>query len=190
MEAGCDEVGRGCLAGPVVAAAVILPITFKDPGLADSKTLGKKELRRLSQWIGQHALCYAFGQASPVEIDALNIQNASYLAMHRAVNELKIKPQHLLVDGNRFHPHGDFPHTCIVKGDGKMASIAAAAILAKIHRDQLMEQLDSKHPQYQWASNVGYPTRAHREGLRAHGTTIHHRKSFRLLPAQPTLFQK
>lgn len=181
IEAGCDEVGRGCLAGPVVAAAVILPKDFFHPVLNDSKQLTANQRRLLTAIIEEEALDWAIGQASPEEIDVHNILNASYLAMHRAIAQLKLVPELLLIDGNRFQPYPSIPHDCIVKGDTKFAAIAAASVIAKTYRDRLMQQLAQEFPGYGWESNVGYPTKAHRQGIQQQGVTAHHRKSFRLL---------
>lgn len=188
IEAGCDEAGRGCLAGPVVAAAVILPKNFKHEILNDSKKLTRKQRDELRLEVEEHALAWAVGLASHREIDKLNILNASYLAMHRAIDQLKNKPEYLLIDGNRFQAHPEIPHKCIVKGDGKYYSIAAASVLAKTHRDELMEKLAESHPEYHWNTNVGYPTKAHRSAIRDFGITPYHRRSFQLLPAQLELF--
>lgn len=182
IEAGCDEAGRGCLAGPVFAAAVILPKNFSHPFLNDSKKLSEKQRDLLRPIIEKKALAWSVVQLAPVEIDELNILWASIEGMHRAVKKLKTKPTSLLIDGNRFRPFPGIPHHCIVKGDGKYLSIAAASILAKTHRDEHMYNLAKKHPEYAWHSNKGYPTKAHREAIRTHGPTEHHRKSFRLLP--------
>ena len=183
IEAGCDEVGRGCLAGPVVAAAVILPKDFLHPLLNDSKQLTATQRHVLTEVIERKALAWAVGQASPQEIEKHNILNASYLAMHRAIAQLQPRPALLLIDGNRFQPYPDVPHECIVKGDAQFAPIAAASVLAKTYRDTLMQRLAQDFPGYGWASNVGYPTKAHRQGIQQQGITPHHRKSFRLLPA-------
>ncbi len=180
-EAGCDEAGRGCLAGPVVAAAVILPKNFKHELLNDSKKLTEKQRETLRPIIEEVALAWAVGFVDHQEIDDINILNASFLAMHRAVEQLKQRPQHLLIDGNRFKPYEDIPHTCIVKGDGKYLSIAAASILAKTHRDEWMNQAHAKYPHYAWSKNKGYPTKAHRAAIAEHGITPHHRLTFRLL---------
>ena len=188
IEAGCDEAGRGCLAGPVVAAAVILPTSYHHEVLNDSKQLTEKQRIELRKEIVQDALAWGVGVASPGEIDEINILNASYLAMHRAVEKLKVKPELLLIDGNRFNPYKTVPHECIVKGDSKFYSIAAASVLAKTYRDDLMKQLAIKFPGYGWETNVGYPTKAHREGIKEMGSTPHHRESFQLLPAQLELF--
>ena len=189
IEAGCDEAGRGCLAGPVVAAAVILPKNFKHQELDDSKKLSEKQRLSLRKDIIQSALAYGVGVAAPGEIDEINILNASYLAMHRAIDQLKLAPELLLIDGNRYKPHIDTPYECIIKGDGKYLSIAAASILAKTYRDELMQQLAIEFPGYGWETNVGYPTKAHRSAIKMQGTTPHHRMSFQLLPAQLDLFE-
>jgi ribonuclease HII len=181
LEAGCDEAGRGCLAGPVVAAAVILPAGVWLPGLNDSKKLSHEERERLRPLIEERALAWCVGVASVEEIDRINILNASFLAMHRAVAGLRLRPDRLLVDGNRFTPYPDIPHHCIIKGDGKYRSIAAASILAKTHRDALMEALHSELPDYGWAVNRGYPTPDHRAALAQYGPSLHHRSSFNLL---------
>ena len=188
IEAGCDEAGRGCLAGPVFAAAVILPETFQNELLNDSKQLTEKRRYALRPIIEQEALAWAVGIVMPEGIDRINILKASFLAMHRAVDQLKVRPQHLLIDGNRFTPYPDVPHTTIVKGDGTYMSIAAASILAKTYRDDYMNQLDEQFPVYHWKENKGYPTKAHREAIRQFGITPHHRKSFTLLPQQLELF--
>lgn len=188
IEAGCDEAGRGCLAGPVFAAAVILPETFQNELLNDSKQLTEKRRYALRPIIEQEALAWAVGIVRPEEIDRINILKASFLAMHRAVDQLKVRPQHLLIDGNRFTPYPEVPHTTIVKGDGTYMSIAAASILAKTYRDDYMNQLDEQFPVYHWKENKGYPTKAHREAIRQFGITPHHRKSFTLLPQQLELF--
>lgn len=189
MEAGCDEAGRGCLAGPVVAAAVVLPKNFKCGELDDSKKLTEKQRYHLRDRIERKADAWALGIASPGEIDEINILNASFLAMHRAIDGLSIKPELLLIDGNRFNPYQNVDYECIVKGDGKYLSIAAASVLAKTYRDDYMKKLAQDFPGYGWDTNVGYPTKAHREGLREFGSTVHHRRSFQLLPAQLELFQ-
>lgn len=188
IEAGCDEVGRGCLAGPVVAAAVILPVDYQHRILKDSKQLSERQRLELREAIIKEALSWAVGIASAMEIDEINILNASYLAMHRAIDQLSIEPEMLLIDGNRYQPHKDIPFECIIKGDSKYLSIAAASVLAKTHRDDLMKQLAIAYPGYSWETNVGYPTNAHREGIKRLGTTPHHRKSFQLLPGQIELF--
>ncbi len=188
IEAGCDEAGRGCLAGPVVAAAVILPIDYSHEVLNDSKQLTENQRQELKKEIIQDAIAWGVGVASPGEIDEINILNASYLAMHRAVEQLKLRPELLLIDGNRFKPFNDIPHECIIKGDGKFYSIAAASVLAKTYRDDLMRQLAISFPGYGWETNVGYPTKKHREGIKEMGSTPHHRMSFQLLPSQLELF--
>ncbi|MBO4871593.1 MAG: ribonuclease HII [Muribaculaceae bacterium] len=187
IEAGCDEAGRGCLAGPVTAAAVILPPDFSNELLNDSKQLTEHQRDLLRPIIEREALAWAVAMVSPQEIDRINILAASILAMHRAIEQLAVRPEALLIDGNRFRPYPGIPHTTIVKGDGKMMSIAAASVLAKTHRDELMRQLAHDYPQYGWDRNKGYPTREHRAAIAAHGTTPHHRLSFQLLE-QPTLF--
>ena len=178
IEAGCDEAGRGCLAGAVFAAAVILPADFRNEMLNDSKKLTENELRKV---VEAEALAWAVGVVEPAEIDAINILNASFLAMHRAVGQLKMRPQHLLVDGNRFTPYPGIPHTTVVKGDGKYLSIAAASILAKTYRDDYMNRLAAEYPAYDWKKNKGYPTKKHREAIKTYGTTPYHRMSFNLL---------
>lgn len=191
VEAGCDEAGRGCLAGAVFASAVILPKEFKNERLNDSKQLTEKDREELRPIIEKEAISWAVGIVKPKEIDKINILNASFLAMHRAIGKLKIKPELLLIDGNRFNPYKDLPYECIIKGDGKYASIAAASILAKTYRDDYMKKLAKKHPQYHWQTNKGYPTQAHRDAIVEHGVTPYHRKSFRLLPVakQGNLFE-
>lgn len=181
VEAGCDEAGRGCLAGAVYAAAVILPPDFKDERLNDSKQLTEKQRYALREVIEREAVAWAIGIVSPEEIDQINILNASFLAMHRAVDQLKVRPEHLLIDGNRFNPYPDVPHTTIVKGDGKYLPIAAASILAKTYRDDYMNRLDTEYPAYDWKHNKGYPTKKHREAIALHGTTPYHRMSFNLV---------
>ena len=181
IEAGCDEAGRGCLAGPVFAAAVILPQDFSNDLLNDSKQLTEKQRYLLRPIIEKEALAWAVGVVSAEEIDKINILAASFLAMHRAVDDLKIRPVHLLIDGNRFKPYGNVPFTTIVKGDGKMASIAAASILAKTYRDDFMNKIAVEYPQYDWLSNKGYPTVKHRNAIKECGITPYHRKSFNLL---------
>ena len=187
VEAGCDEAGRGCLAGPVPAAAVILPPDFDNDLINDSKQLTEAQRERLRPIIEREALAWAVAMVSPQEIDRINILRASITAMHRALDQLAVRPEGILVDGNRFFPYHDIPHTTIVKGDGKMLSIAAASILAKTHRDELMRRLDAEFPQYGWARNKGYPTPDHRAAIAQYGPTVHHRRTFQLLP-QPTLF--
>ena len=184
IEAGCDEAGRGCLCGPVVAAAVILPKNFEHPLLNDSKQVSKPHREKLREYIEHHAVCWAVASCSPAEIDKINILNASILAMHKALDLLAIRPEFICVDGNRFKKYEDIPHVAIVQGDAKFAHIAAASILAKTHRDELMLILHNEHPQYSWNTNMGYPTMKHREAIRNHGVTQHHRLSFRLLNDQ------
>ena len=188
VEAGCDEAGRGCLAGPVVAAAVILPKRYQHELLNDSKQLLKEEREQLRIEIERDALAWAVAEVDNEEIDRINILNASFRAMHLAVEKLTVKPELLLIDGNRFKPYGDIRFECIVKGDSKYLSIAAASILAKTYRDQLMSRLSQTYPGYSWETNVGYPTDAHREGIRQLGITPLHRKSFTLLSEQLELF--
>lgn len=180
-EAGCDEAGRGCLAGPVVAAAVILPDGYSHPGLIDSKKLSEKRREEMRQIIMRDAVAWAIAECSPEEIDRINILNASIEAMHRALRALPIRPGAIIVDGNRFKPFEDIPHTTVVKGDAKFANIAAASILAKTHRDRLMTELHGKFPVYNWATNKGYPTVDHRAAIAVHGPCQWHRKTFRLL---------
>lgn len=187
-EAGCDEAGRGCLAGAVYAAAVVLPKDFRNELLNDSKQLTEHQRYALREVIEREALAWAVGVVSPQEIDKINILNASFLAMHRAIKGLGVIPDHLLIDGNRFNPYEGIPHTCIVKGDGKMMSIAAASILAKTHRDEYMTRIDAQFPQYGWKVNKGYPTKAHRKAIETFGASPFHRKSFRLLNEEPSLF--
>ena len=184
IEAGCDEVGRGCLAGPVVAAAVILPPDYSNAWINDSKKLGKKQREDLIEEIKDKSLAWKVAEASVEEIDKINILNASFLAMTRAVQGLEIAPEHLLIDGNRFRSELKIPFTCVIKGDGKYANIAAASILAKVYRDQFMEKLAEEFPHYGWEKNAGYPTKIHRSGIEQHGGCIWHRKSFQLLPRQ------
>ena len=181
IEAGCDEAGRGCLVGAVYAAAVILPPDFKNEMLNDSKQLSEKQRYALRSVIEESALAWAVGIVSPEEIDQINILNASFLAMHRAIDQLKIRPEHLLIDGNRFNPYPNIPHTTIVKGDGKYLSIAAASILAKTYRDDYMNQLHREYPVYDWDHNKGYPTKKHRAAIAEHGISPYHRKSYNLL---------
>ena len=187
-EAGCDEAGRGCLAGAVFAAAVILPPDFRNELLNDSKQLSEKQRYALRPIIEQEATAWAVGIVSPEEIDRINILNASFLAMHRAIEQLNIPPEHLLIDGNRFKKYRETPHTCVVKGDGKYLSIAAASVLAKTYRDDYMLDLHREYPVYQWDRNKGYPTKAHREAIRLHGTSPYHRMTFQLLERQLSLF--
>ena len=181
IEAGCDEAGRVCLAGSVYADAVILPKDFKNELLNDSKQLTEHQRYALREVIEKEALAWAVGVVTPAEIDEINILNASFLAMHRAVDGLKLKPQHLLIDGNRFKKYQDVPHTTVVKGDGKYLSIAAASILAKTYRDDYMKALHEEYPYYDWSSNKGYPTKKHRAAIREYGTTPYHRMTFNLL---------
>lgn len=181
IEAGCDEAGRGCLAGSVFAAVVILPEDYVNDGLNDSKQLSAKRRYELRREIESDALAWAVGVVTPEEIDEINILNASILAMHRALDQLKVRPEAIIVDGNRFKPYRFIPYSTVVKGDGKYLSIAAASILAKTYRDDYMDRLAEEFPQYGWTENKGYPTRAHREAIKKYGPTPYHRKSFRLL---------
>lgn len=181
IEAGCDEAGRGCLAGAVYAAAVILPKDFENEELNDSKQLTERQRYKLREVIEQNALAWAVGVVSPEEIDKINILNASFLAMHRAINNLKIRPEFLLIDGNRFNKYEDIPHQTIIKGDGKYLSIAAASILAKTYRDDYMNALDKEYPQYDWRKNKGYPTKKHRQAIQEYGVTPYHRMTYNLL---------
>lgn len=183
-EAGCDEAGRGCLAGPVVASAVILPPDFYHPLLNDSKKMTEKTRNILREVIVKEAIAWAVDVCSPKEIDKINILKASIAAMHKALHKLHTEPHHILVDGNRFRPFKKIPHTCVVKGDGKYSSIAAASVLAKTFRDEMMQKLDQEYPIYQWRQNKGYPTEIHRQAIEKHGACIHHRQSFTLLPVQ------
>lgn len=185
--AGCDEAGRGCLSGPVVAAAVILPKKFKNKILNDSKVLSEKKRELLRPIIEKEAIAWAVGIVSPSEIDEINILNASFLAMHRAIEGLNTKAELLLIDGNRFNTYPEIPHECIIKGDGKYLSIAAASVLAKTYRDDIMKELDTKFPAYNWKQNKGYPTKKHRKAIVEFGANNHHRKSFQLLPTQLVL---
>ncbi len=187
IEAGCDEAGRGCLAGPVYASAVILPKNYKNKWLNDSKKLSDKDRYELRPEIEENAITWALGIVDHKEIDEINILNASFLAMHRSVDKLKTKPELLLIDGNRFKAYKKIPHQCIIKGDGKFLSIAAASILAKTYRDDHMQAMALKYPEYKWDSNMGYPTKKHREAIRTHGVTPIHRLTFQLLPKQLTL---
>ena len=189
IEAGCDEAGRGCLAGPVTAAAVILPPSFDHPMLNDSKKLSEKQRDILRLNIEKEALAWAVACVQPIEIDEMNILNASFKAMILAVEQLKIRPQHLLIDGNRFRNTTGIPHTCIVGGDARIMSIAAASVLAKTHRDELMVKLHNEFPGYQWNRNKGYPTKVHREAIIRNGITIWHRRSFRLTGQQLSLWE-
>ncbi|MDD6669803.1 MAG: ribonuclease HII [Bacteroidales bacterium] len=189
LEAGCDEAGRGCLAGPVFAAAVILPEGYTNELLNDSKQLSEKRRDSLRPIIERDALAWAVGIVTAEEIDRINILNASILAMHRAIDALKVRPEFLLIDGNRFKPYSGIGHECIVKGDGKMMSTAAASILAKTHRDEFMKRIHEEYPQYAWNINKGYPTKAHRAAIEQYGTTPYHRLSFRLIDRLPSLFE-
>lgn len=180
-EAGCDEAGRGCLAGSVYAAAVILPLGYQNEQLNDSKKLTDHQRKALRTIIERDAVAWAVGIVTAEEIDEINILNASILAMHRALDQLKVRPEAVIVDGNRFKPYGDLPYTTIVKGDGKYLSIAAASILAKTYRDDYMDQLAEEYPQYDWKSNKGYPTKKHRAAIKEFGITSYHRKSYNLL---------
>ena len=184
FEAGTDEAGRGCLSGPVVAAAVILPADFKNEMLNDSKQLSEKKRRLLRPIIEKEALSYGISFVYQEEIDEINILNASILAMHKSLDELSLKPEFIIVDGNRFKNYQEVPHQTIVKGDAKYLSIAAASILAKTYRDDYMEKLHLEFPHYNWAKNKGYPTKEHRQAIREFGSTNHHRLSFKLLPEQ------
>jgi len=190
LTAGCDEVGRGCLAGPVIAAAVILPAAYDDIKLKDSKQLTPKQRVILDAMIRQEAIDWAIGLATPDEIDAINILNASHLAMHRAINSLTVKPELLLIDGKYFKHYPHIPHKCIVKGDQLVSSIAAASIVAKVYRDSYMKELAIEEPEYDWEHNMGYPTKKHRMALQAKGITTHHRKTFHRVAEclQPVLF--
>lgn len=191
IETGCDEAGRGCLAGPVFAAAVILPENISIPSLNDSKQCSEKLRLRLRDVIEKEALYFSVVAVSPEEIDQINILNASIEGMHRAIDALGITPEHIIVDGNKFKPYikegKTIPHQCIVKGDGKYCSIAAASILAKTYRDDYMRELAKEYPQYGWEKNCGYPTKEHREAILKYGITPHHRQSYKLLP-DPVLF--
>ena len=187
IEAGCDEAGRGCLAGAVYAASVILPPDFQNELLNDSKQLTERQRYQLRDVIEREALAWAVGVVTPEEIDRINILNASFLAMHRAIDQLKLRPEHLLIDGNRFKKYRDLPHTTVVKGDGKYLSIAAASILAKTYRDDYMNALHQEHPFYDWNKNKGYPTKKHRAAIREHGATPYHRMTFNLLGEDPQL---
>lgn len=189
FEAGIDEAGRGCLAGPVVAAAVILPVKYSHPLLNDSKQLSKKQREELRGVILQDAVAWAVGEASPKEIDEINILNATYLAMHRAIEGLKQQPEYLLIDGNRFKTNLATPYSCIVKGDGKYLSIAAASVLAKTHRDEYMCSQGEVSKLYGWEQNAGYPTKQHREAIAKYGATPYHRQSFTLLSRQLEIFK-
>ncbi|MBO7203990.1 MAG: ribonuclease HII [Bacteroidales bacterium] len=191
IETGCDEAGRGCLAGPVFAAAVILPENISIPSLNDSKQCSEKLRLRLRDVIEKEALYFSVVAVSPEEIDQINILNASIEGMHRAINALGVTPEHIIVDGNKFKPYikegKTIPHQCVIKGDGKYCSIAAASILAKTYRDDYMRELAKEYPQYGWEKNCGYPTKEHREAILKYGITPHHRQSYKLLP-DPVLF--
>ena len=187
VEAGCDEAGRGCLAGSVFAAAVILPPDYDNPHLNDSKKLSPRQRYALREEIERDAVAWAVGEVTPEEIDKVNILHASFLAMHRALDRLAVRPEALIIDGNRFDPYHDLPYTTIIKGDGRFQSIAAASILAKTFRDDYMDRLAEQYPMYDWQSNKGYPTRKHREGIRRFGPSPYHRRSFRLLNDEPLL---
>lgn len=186
LEAGCDEAGRGCLAGSVFAAAVILPRDYKNAALNDSKKLTAKKRYALREQIERDALAWAVGEVKPEEIDKVNILHASFLAMHRAIAQLQVAPDALIIDGNRFDPYPGLPHTCIVKGDGKYLSIAAASILAKTYRDDYMDALARECPYYDWEHNKGYPTAKHYAGLEAHGPSVYHRRTFNLVGNRQT----
>lgn len=188
FEAGTDEAGRGCLAGPVTAAAVILPPDFHHPVLNDSKQLTEKQRYMLRPIIEAEAIAWAVSHVGPEEIDEINILNASILGMHRSIDGLKQVPDFIAVDGNKFKPYGQIPYHCQVKGDATYMNIAAASVLAKTYRDDKMRELALEFPEYGWERNAGYPTKAHRDAIRAHGATVHHRKSFQLLPSQLNLF--
>ncbi|ALL08321.1 ribonuclease HII [Pedobacter sp. PACM 27299] len=190
VEAGCDEAGRGCLAGPVFAAAVILPKDFKAGELNDSKKLNHKQREALRIIIEKEAIAWAVAEVDHLEIDKINILNASFLAMHRAIEKLTMKPEYLVIDGNRFKTYPEIPHACIVKGDGKYLNIAAASILAKTHRDAYMEQIAEEYPVYQWKQNKGYPTIVHRNAALAHGLSPYHRKTFSISRPQLALFSE
>lgn len=184
IEAGCDEAGRGCLAGPVFAAAVILPKDFECIELNDSKQLSEKKRYELREYIEKYATSWSVGVVNNEEIDSINILNASFLAMHRAIDTLDISPQHLLIDGNRFHKYQSIPHTCIIKGDAKFLPIAAASILAKTYRDDYMAKIHVEYPQYAWVNNKGYPTEKHRMAISEYGISKYHRQSFNLTNKQ------
>lgn len=184
IEVGTDEAGRGCLAGPVVAAAVILPDDFEHPLLNDSKQLTEKQREILRPFIETHAMAFGVAFISEEKIDEINILQASILGMHESIDQLKITPEHIIVDGNKFKPYKDIPHTTVIKGDAKFMSIAAASVLAKTYRDEFMEKMDTEYPAYGWKQNKGYPTKKHRAAIREFGSTQYHRKSFKLLPEQ------
>ena len=187
IECGTDEAGRGCLAGPVTAAAVILKDDFKNEILNDSKQLSEKNRNSLRSLIEKESLCFGVTHVMMEEIDKINILNASILGMHRSIEKLQTSPEHIVVDGNKFKPFGDIPYECVIKGDGKFLNIAAASILAKTYRDEFMAKIHDEFPMYNWKKNKGYPTREHREAIRKYGITKYHRKSFRLLPEQLSL---
>lgn len=187
LECGTDEAGRGCLAGPVVAAAVILPKRFRNKKLNDSKLVNKKDRETLKKVIEKKALCYSVSFVDNLHIDKINILNASILAMHHCIGKMDLKPEHILVDGNRFKPYEEIPHLCMIKGDGKFLNIAAASILAKTYRDAYMQEIHKEFPWYNWKQNKGYPTEEHRAAIEKHGITKYHRLSFRLFPEQLTL---
>ena len=184
IEAGCDEAGRGCLAGSVYAAAVILPSDYDNPEFNDSKKLTEKKRNLLREQVQRDAVAWAIGVVTPDEIDKINILNASFLAMHRALDQLKVRPEAVIVDGNRFKPYHDLPYTTIIKGDGRYQAIAAASILAKTYRDDYMAELAIQYPQYDWQSNKGYPTKKHREAIKNYGITPFHRRSYNLLGSE------
>ncbi|WP_422089507.1 ribonuclease HII [Tenacibaculum ovolyticum] len=184
LEAGTDEAGRGCLSGPVVAAAVILPKNFKHDLLNDSKQLSEKKRQELRPYIEEHALAYGVAFVSHEEVDEINVLQASITGMHRSIEQLSIQPKFIIVDGNKFKPYKEIPHETIVKGDAKYMSIAAASVLAKTYRDDYMEKIHKEHPQYNWKKNKGYPTKEHRNAIREFGITQYHRKTFKLLPEQ------
>ena len=184
IEVGTDEAGRGCLSGPVVAAAVILPKNFKHPLLNDSKQLTEKQRELLRPFIEKYAVAFGVAYVDETKIDKINILQASILAMHKSIEKLSVTPEHIIVDGNKFEPYKNIPHTTIVKGDAKFMSIAAASVLAKTYRDDYMRKLDVEFPHYFWKKNKGYPTKQHREAIRTFGSTTYHRKTFRLLPEQ------
>lgn len=184
LEAGTDEAGRGCLSGPVVAAAVILPKNFKHDLLNDSKQLSEKKRQELRPYIEEHALAYGVAFVSHEEVDEINVLQASITGMHRSIEQLSIQPKFIIVDGNKFKPYKEIPHETIIKGDAKYMSIAAASVLAKTYRDDYMEKIHKEHPQYNWKKNKGYPTKEHRNAIREFGTTQYHRKTFKLLPEQ------
>ena len=184
IEAGCDEAGRGCLAGSVYAAAVILPSDYDNPEFNDSKKLTEKKRYLLREQVQRDAVAWAIGVVTPDEIDKINILNASFLAMHRALDQLKVRPEAVIVDGNRFKPYHDLPYTTIIKGDGRDQAIAAASRLAKTYRDDYMAELAIQYPQYDWQSNKGYPTKKHREAIKNYGITPFHRRSYNLLGSE------